>query len=166
MATTTAPAARSRLTTSQSASAGTEFAPAAEGGHQSLDRELLLDDERYAVERAELAAGGLVRVARVGLGAGAVVDPLGDRVEPRVEQRDPLEGGVGHLPRGELAVGDETGGLGHAGDSEVGHGRSAYGHGPTDARDAEADPRPARVAAAGMRSRSRALQGMMLDRKP
>jgi hypothetical protein len=95
----------------------------AEGGDAAGDRDLLLDDDGYAVQGAELRSGLLRGVPGVRLGARLVGEQARDRVQPRVAGGDAIECGIGGGPRGELAARDQPRGLDHACGAQVGHGR-------------------------------------------
>src|SRR5690606_36419596 len=65
---------------------------AAERRDQALDVHLLLDGDRYAVQRASVGLAGLVD--RGGLGQRLLTADHGERVEPRVPLGDPLQRGL------------------------------------------------------------------------
>ena len=96
---------------------------ATEGRHRARDVDLLLDDDRYAVERTARLPRRQGVVARLGLRERLGTEHHRHRVEPRVERGDPVQGGLHHLHRTHLPRARATGGLGGVQEVQLGHGR-------------------------------------------
>ncbi len=86
----TAPASRSRRTTSASARGGLAVGVGAVSGDLAGDVDVVLDRDRHAQQRA-LAAGAAARVGLVGFQPRALGEHDAEGVQPRIQARDPLE---------------------------------------------------------------------------
>ncbi len=104
--TMTAPDSSSRSVTGASRCGHTGSTPGAPEAHRHPDaREVLLDGDRYAVQRAErlpARPASLARARRRQRGLGVVG---GQGVDGRLQQRDPRLHGVVNLDRGEAVPG-------------------------------------------------------------
>ncbi len=114
----TAPAARSRLTTSASAGGRLRIGVAAVGGDLAGDVDVVLDRDRHAEQRPHVArAAAAVRL--VGGGERLLAEHDAERVQQRVEPGDPRQEELHQFARGDLAGGDQVGVAGEAGEGEV-----------------------------------------------
>ncbi len=95
---------------------------AAEGGDATRDVDLLLDGDGYAVQRPGLLAGLVVTGGR--FGPGLVAEDHRERIEPGVEDPDPVQRLVGRSAGARLPGRDGTGGLGNSWSTGLGHDRS------------------------------------------
>ena len=122
----TAPASRSRRTTSESRSAASPWASEPWAGDLSRHVGFVLDRDRDAVQRRRAIAAA--RVGGVGGGERLVGkdDPVGAQV--RVEPRDPLQVELGELACGHVAGADQLGLAVDTGEGELGcvHGAGPY----------------------------------------
>ena len=116
---TTAPAARSRRTTSASAAAGSPNAlvPRAVTSPATSVSSLIATGTPSSGRAVAAAAAA---VGLVGLGERALGEHDAEGVERRVEPGDALEVGLGQLARGDLARRDQLGLAREAGEDGVG----------------------------------------------